>query len=73
MNTSEFDVLFWLTKENRPASQLVAMSAPMLSAWIRSHGGKTKHIDAVCLLRTRLQSRLRDLTPDAPNVLRFSK
>ena len=76
MTVAEFDLLAWLAEEQRPVTHLVALSAEALSAWIRSHRGKAKHIDAACLLRMRLQSRISDRVaeaPYAPNVIRMSR
>jgi len=73
---AEFDLLTWLAEEQRPVTHLVALPADVLCAWIRSHRGKAKHIDAACLLRMRLQSRMSDRiaeAPYAPNVIRMSR
>jgi hypothetical protein len=73
MSRAEFDLICWLAEEHRPVTHLVALPADALSAWIRAHGGKAKHVDAACYLRMRLQSRFSDRIAVAGNVVRITR
>jgi hypothetical protein len=71
MTRLEADVLVWLSDEQRPVSQLLAMRIETLSRWIRARGGKLQHIDAAYRIRMALSARLREKLMDAPNVSRL--
>jgi hypothetical protein len=71
MTRHELDLLAWLAAEQRPVSHLIAMPSAALNAWVRSHGGKAKHLDALCWLCNNLRFRLSSLATAADNVLQW--
>lgn len=73
MNRAELDLLVWLSQDHRPIMQIVALPTEELSAWIRAHGGRTRHVDTAFHLRARLSSRLRDQMATAANVVRLRR
>lgn len=73
MNRAELDLLTWFAEDHRPINHFLAMSTEALSAWIRAHGGRTRHIDAAFYARMRLQSRMADRIGTAANILRLRR
>jgi len=66
LNTAELDILTWMAAENRPLSNLIAMDTRTADAWIRTHGGRARHVDMYCRLVNTLRYRLFDYLPDVP-------
>lgn len=73
MTNAEFDVLTWLADELRPVSHLLALSDVEVTHWIRSHGGRIPHTDAVITICEGIRAHYGERIDAAENVIRLNR